>query len=370
MPDHLRRPPRQRERLEVPAEAVARLFARGQPLRRLEHLDRGGLQQSATVHRHAEAHQVGRRRHEHAGSRVAGVVDVAHQVQTVVRIGRVSREVGRRTSGVPLRCVVGSRVVHAQWREHLLPHEPEERLARGGFDGGAHQDPAVARVAIPGARLEQQRGLRKGLQSFDRPLTARRQQRPLVAAIVPESGHVPHHLPHGDGPRLLRELRHVHLNLVVELQLPLLEQQADRGRGEQRGGGADPEPRGRRDGQALVEIRPAEAFGPDDGVADTDGHRDPWQILRGQVRARGLSTAFHGSGPFLRWLRKSRRRHAARVRVEGRCRHGHVGVESRDGREQAADRHDDEREPGFRPVPGLGHGSSIAQERREVFTDG
>ncbi len=45
---------RERNGLEVPAEAVAGLLARGQPLWCLEHFDGGGLQQLAAVDRHPE----------------------------------------------------------------------------------------------------------------------------------------------------------------------------------------------------------------------------------------------------------------------------------------------------------------------------
>ena len=70
---------RERNSLEVPAKAVTGLLARGQPLWRLEHLDGGGLQQLAAVDRHPEAHQVGRRGQERAGSREAGIVALARQ---------------------------------------------------------------------------------------------------------------------------------------------------------------------------------------------------------------------------------------------------------------------------------------------------
>jgi hypothetical protein len=62
------------------------------------------------------------------------------------------------------------------------------------------------------------------------------------------------------------------------------EQQADRGRRQRLGGGADPEFRAWRDGHPLLEIRPAKAFGPDDVAADADRHRQSRQVLLGNGR--------------------------------------------------------------------------------------
>src|SRR6266540_3975638 len=46
----------------------------------------------------------------------------------------------------------------------------------------------------------------------------RRQQRPLVAAIGPDAGQMPHQLSQRDGPLFPRERRHIRLNFVIKLQ--------------------------------------------------------------------------------------------------------------------------------------------------------
>ena len=156
------------------------------------------------------------------------------------------------------------------------------------------------------------------LQRFDRPLAVLRQQRPLVAAVVPDAGHMPHQLAQGHGPLFLRELRHVGLNLVVELQPAFLQQQADRGRRERRGGGADPEPRLRRDRPRVLEIRPAKAFGPHDVAANADRHRESRQVLLDETRAGDLPPLLHRAGPLWRRGRLRHGRHLLRVRVQRR----------------------------------------------------
>ena len=166
---------------------------------------------------------------------------------------------------------------------------------------------------------------------------------------------MPHQLAHGHGPLFLRKLGDVGLNLVIELQPALLQQQADRGRREHRGGGPDPEPRLRRDGHAVVEIRPAKTFGPHDLAANADRHREPRQVLFREGRARRFPPASHRIGPLWRRGRLRRRRHALRIRVNGRRRGGHVEMEPRDRCEQAADAHCNQCEPGLDPVPTLRH---------------
>ena len=159
---------------------------------------------------------------------------------------------------------------------------------------------------------------------------------------------MPHQLAQCHGPLFLRERRHVHLNLVVEVQAALLQQQANRGRSECRGGGADPEPHFWRDGHPVLEIRPAKAFGPHDVASDTDRHRESWQVLFDQTRTDDLPPLLHGVGPL--WQRGRTRHgwHLLRVRVQRRCRGARERPDPKNGRKQEADGPDDQRQPGLR----------------------
>ena len=120
----------------------------------------------------------------------------------------------------------------------------QERLVRGGFDRRAHQDPAEVRKAVLGARLEPQRVIEM-LQRVDRPIA----RSPNSGPSSPPSLLTPAMCPitwRSVTATAALELRHVGLDLLVELQPLFLQQQSDRGRRERRGGGADPEPRFRR----------------------------------------------------------------------------------------------------------------------------
>ena len=220
----------------------------------------------------------------------------------------------------------------------------------GGFDGRAHQNPAIARIAVLGPRLEQQRTVLEVLQRFDRPLALHREQRSFVAAVVPDAGHMPHQLAQRHGPLFLRERRHVGLDLLVELQPAFLQQQSDRGRRERRGGGADSEPRIRRDGHMVLEIRPAKAFGPHEVAAGTDRHRKSRQVPLGEARTDDLPRPLHGVGPL--WQRRRTRHgwHVLRVRVQGRRGGAHVHKEPQNRCGYQADGHEDQREPGLDPI--------------------
>ena len=157
-----------------------------------------------------------------------------------------------------------------------------------------------------------------------------------------------HQLAQCYGPLFLRERRHVDLNLVVEVQPAFLQQQADRGRSERRGGGADPEPRFWRDGHPVLEIRPAKAFGPHDVATDADRHRESGQVLLDETRTDDLPPLLHCVGPL--WQRRRTRHgwHLLRVRVQRRCSGAHERPEPQNRREQQADGPDDQREPGLR----------------------
>ena len=196
---------------------------------------------------------------------------------------------------------------------------------RGGFDGRAHQDPAVARIAVRGSRLEKERTTSKVLQTVHRPRAACRQERSLVAAVVADAGDVPHQLAQCHRPLFLRELGHELLNRIVEGQLILLEQQANRRGSERNGGGANPETRERLDGRTFFEVRPAKAFGPHDVATGADGDRHSRQVLLGEPGADNLPPPLHCIRPLRRGGRLRHGRHLLRVGVQGRCRRAHVG---------------------------------------------
>ena len=192
------------------------------------------------------------------------------------------------------------------------------------------------------------------LERVDRPLAVLREQRPLVAAVVRDARHMPHQLAQGHGPLCLRERRHGRhegVNLVVEVQLVFLQQQADRGRRERHGGGADPEARIWRDLHPALEIRPAKAFGPDDVATDSNRHGKARQVLLGESRTDDLPPLLHGAGPL--WLR-GRMRHGwdvLRVRMQGRRSGADVHPRPPNCREEQPDGYDNQRGPGFRPTP-------------------
>ena len=198
-----------------------------------------------------------------------------------------SREVERRPIRDRLGRRVGPRPGHAQRLEDLRAHEREERLARRRFDRRAHQDPAVSRIAVLGLRLEQQRIIRETLQPLGCPLAVPGGHVRFFTTVVPDAGHVSHQLAQSDGPLLPGERGHVRLNLVVEVQpafLPSRPTAADVS-------ALDVCPilkRDRRDGHAFLDVRPAEAFGPDHVATDTDRHRKPRQVLLAEPRPGDL----------------------------------------------------------------------------------
>ena len=235
----------------------------------------------------------------------------------------MNRPEGRRIFGV-LAYVLGilflrrfgARVGHAQRLEDLVPHEREEGPLRRGFNGGTDQHPAVRRLPKLRSRLEQKGTIRKNRQRIGRPLAPLRRQPPIVRSLDPHARHMPHQLAQRHGPGLLRKLRDVRLNLLVELHPILLEQHADRRRREGGRGGSHPEPRLRRHGRARLDVGPAEAFGPHDVAADADRHRQSRQILLGECRAYDLPRAADGRGPLRRRLRLHGRGRVLRLRVQ------------------------------------------------------
>ena len=94
-------------------------------------------------------------------------------------------------------------------------------------------------------------------------------------------------------------LRHVRLDLVVELQPVLLQQHADGGRGERRGGGADPEPRlgvtGTRFSRSAQPKPSAHTMSPPTPTA-TDR---PGRFCSVSAARTICTAARHGVGPLL-----------------------------------------------------------------------
>ena len=302
------------------------------------------------LERHGETYEVGRGGHEDAGPRIAGIVDRAHRVRAVARIGCKSRKVGRRAIRDRIGRGVGHRIVHGERIEDLLSHERLERFPRGGFDGRAHQDPSIARIAKLRAGLEQQRLLLKSRQCFDRPFAVLREQRALVAAVGPDAGQMPHQLAQGHRPLFFRKRRHVGLNLIVQVQAAPLEQQADSRRRKRDRGCTDPELRIRRDGGALLEIGQAKAFGPHDVATNPDGHRQARQVLLGDPRANELPPLLHGVGPPAHRGELRNGSHLLRARMQRRRRGLHVLPEPENRGEQEPDGDGDRRERDLFPT--------------------
>ena len=189
----------------------------------------------------------------------------------------------------------GARASHAQRLEDLVPHEREEGPPRRGFNGGTDQYPAVRRLPNLRSRLEQKGTIRKNWQRIRRPFAPFRRQPPIVRSRDPYARHISHQMAKRHGPGLLRKLRDVRLNLLVELDPILLEQDADRRRREGRRGGSHPESRLRCHGCVRLDVGPAEALGPHEVAADADRHRQSRQILLGEYRA--VQSAARGRRP-------------------------------------------------------------------------
>ena len=93
----------------------------------------------------------------------------------------------------------------------------------------------------------------------------------------------------------------VFLDRCVQVELVLLVQQADRGRCDRLGHAPDAHLRGRPHGLALLEIREAEALGPDDPAVDENGDPKSGRPIRGvddpcAGRARRVDGALESIG--------------------------------------------------------------------------
>jgi hypothetical protein len=167
----------------------------------------------------AEAHQVGRRGQECAGSRVAGIVNLAHQVRPVAGIRREPGEVERRPARDRLRRGVWHRVAHAQRLEDLLPHE-RERTARPR---------RPRRPRSPGSSRNLNSGTRSPARTAENAPRSAAARRPAGRSAENSSGpssppsvltpaRCPINWRSVTGHGLSREFGHVRLNLGVEVQ--------------------------------------------------------------------------------------------------------------------------------------------------------
>ena len=191
-------------------------------------------------------------------------------------------------------------------------------------------------------------------------------QRRLAAVVGRDAGHLRHQLAQCHGPLLFRELGHVHLNFFVETQHVFLQQQPDGSRGERFGCVCNPEPSIWCDGHLVLEIRPAEALGPNylstnTVTVDADRHRESRQVLLRETGAHDLSPAFHCVGPFSRRGRMRHGSHLLRVRVQDRRRDALISPEPYNRRERQADGPDDQRKPDWDSI--LRHVPSIQSRR-------
>ena len=119
------------------------------------------------------------------------------------------------------------RVPQVHRLEDLPSHHAKKRLAGGPLDDGTHQIPAVARILVFRARLEEQRVARKDLQSLLDAVVVGAVVK-LVASVVPDAGDVAGDLPGRDLVALLREGRDVFLDRRVEVDPVVLDECAAR----------------------------------------------------------------------------------------------------------------------------------------------
>src|SRR6185369_15343382 len=105
----------------------------------------------------------------------------------------------------------------------------------------------------------------------------------------------------GHRPLLVRKIRNILLNLVIQLQPAFVQQQANCSRREYDGGGSGSKPVTGRNRRAVLDIRKPKTLRPHDLAIDTDGDREPRQVVLGHARAHDLAGLLRGSGPL--WWR-------------------------------------------------------------------
>src|SRR5690606_31600595 len=127
---------------------------------------------------------------------VVDVLGVQHAPGLVVALVEV------RTMEDDTVRVLGDDRAEAERLEDLESHVLQEPFARYAFDYGTHQVPAVARVGVVGARLEEECVILEdgeALRDGRKALTTQE----LVAAIMTDAGDVPGDLACRDRPALL-----------------------------------------------------------------------------------------------------------------------------------------------------------------------
>src|SRR4029079_17721456 len=140
---------------------------------------------------------------------------------------------------------------------------------------GADEDPAICRIAVPRARLEQERLVGKGRQRFVeiRALCTGGVLFVVTADNV-DARDVAHQLARVDPPRLLWILRDVRLNRGIEVDAPPLVKQGDGSGRQGLGNASKTELRARRHRHAALDVCPSKALGPHDLAIPGDRYRE------------------------------------------------------------------------------------------------
>src|SRR5690606_16143471 len=188
-------------RAGAPAEAVVRGLARRRPQRSEERLDRRRPEEAAVQVRPAEADQVLGVRDEAPAGPLVAIVDVRRvQDPAGLAVALVERRAVRDDAVGVLR---DDRAQPERIEDFPL-HVRQERLPGRTLDHGADQVPAVARVGVAGAGLEEERVVLEDREAVENRLVAVAAEE-LVAAVMADAGEMARELARGDGPALLRE---------------------------------------------------------------------------------------------------------------------------------------------------------------------
>src|SRR4029077_918091 len=106
----------------------------------------------------------------------------------------------------------------------------------------AQKHPATGRIAILCSGLELQRFFRKERHCIRRALAVAGSQDAIVGVFRLEACHLSHHLTDCHRPLLVRKIRNILLNLVIQLQPAFVQEQANCSRGEYDGSGSGSKP--------------------------------------------------------------------------------------------------------------------------------
>ena len=252
----------------APAHSVVGCLAVRGALRGPQHLHSRGLEERAFEHDLSEAGEILGSREEATTGPLVTVVHVARVEHPTIGIGSLVEPCPERDQAIGK---LSHRVSHAGGAEHAIGHEGEEWLAARSFDHRSDEIPPVGRVGVFGAGLEEQRIVLEDLEAVEHRRIVLLVLE-LAFLVVPDPREVTCQLPGGDGPALLGKRRNVFLDGSVEVQLALLDQQAQRRGGERLGNTADPEPGQRGGWDLLLQIGHSEAFAPDHSTVFD--HRD------------------------------------------------------------------------------------------------